>query len=109
MGLLASSGQQTRLNTPDHADEGEGSPLGYAGDQDVELVRLRAELRVQQAEARAQQLEVELVAAREQVRDLKGQVHQARMDLEDWRGRHDAAEAEMKALRQAGWDMIHRT
>ncbi len=102
---------QTPASTPLPTPGSMPTPLGAAGpvhvarlEGELALARTREELaavRGELATARASMaaVEVRADAAERRAGDLAHQLGQAREDLEDWRARHDGAQAELSALR----------
>ena len=123
--MLASSKQAPRVQqvvnqviTPAHTagDHDEHPPVQQvvtstpSSDAQVEIVRLRGELEsaglreqlaklTAERDAAQQQLEHMQARHRHELTQLAGNLSQMRADLTDWRERHDAREAELRALR----------
>ncbi len=93
--------------------DGQGGSRRDGDAHPAELAELRARLAVAEAEARrlaevgALRVELaaaraELVAAEARATRAEGELERARAEGADWRGRHDAREAELAAMRASG-------
>jgi len=106
--VLAITGQAPRPAHPDNdLDTLTDTPPGIVDTVQVdEVAKLRAELAAMRIGAKVDTLTAELEHARTEIehrdrelRRLREELAIARADLVDWRERHDAREAELRAMR----------
>ena len=110
--LLAVTGQQPRVAAAHPEDEHPPAPRvsmdapPMSTPLEVRLMELTGQVAAAELRGQVATLTAELAAARAEVRRLEEQVHELRATGNDWRDRHDARAAELRAvleLRAVPW------
>lgn len=109
LGLLATTGQKPREPDGHPADAHPGAPVVTTSPAMVDtpsrdairLAELEGRLALAELRADLVRAEAELEASRREAHQLEALVAELRRDRDDWRDRHDARAAELRAVAEA--------